>query len=137
MGGAKGSISRILPLLSGCVGEGAALEFCQWVRELDLPDPEGLLANPKSYVHPERADQAYAILSAVVQRAIGAGLTAGRWKAAWEILSRAAEAGGADIAAAAARSLASARGDREDLLLPRQELSYFLPVLRSAGMIGA
>jgi len=35
----------------------------------------------------------------------------------------------------AARTLARARGDREDLPLPRVELTPFLPVLRSAGLL--
>lgn len=136
LAGADGQASLVLPLLIGCIGEGPAVEFCHWLRELDLPDPEKLLASPKSYVHPARSDQAYAILSAVAQRAVAAELTPRRWLAAWTILAAAAEAGGADVAAAAARTLARARGDRQDLPLPRHELTPFLPVLRSAGMLG-
>ncbi|MDX1931405.1 MAG: AAA family ATPase [Capsulimonadales bacterium] len=136
LAGNRGRLSEILPLLSGCVGEGAAVEFCHWLREMDLPDPDELLASPKSYIHPDRADRAYAILSSVTQRAISTGLSPKRWEAAWTILASAAEAGGADVAAAAARALARSRGDREDLPLPRRELMPFLPVLRSAGILG-
>jgi hypothetical protein len=135
LAGANGAASRVLPLLIGCVGEGVAVEFCHWLRELDLPDPDRLLASPASYVHPARTDQAYAILSSVAQRAVTSGLSVGRWKAAWTILAAAAQAGGTDVAAVAARTLARARGDREDLPLPRVELTPFLPVLRSAGLL--
>jgi hypothetical protein len=44
---AGAAMNEILPLLAGCVGDGPALEFLNWVRELDLPDPEELLAHPK------------------------------------------------------------------------------------------
>lgn len=136
LAGANGNPTIALPLLIGCIGEGAAVEFCHWVRELDLPDPEALLSDPRSYSHPTRADIAYAILSSVAQYAVTSGLTPGRWKAAWRIFATAAEEGGADVAAAAVRTLARARGDREDLPLPRQELIPFVPVLRSAGILG-
>ena len=65
-----GSAMDVLPLLAGCVGEGPALELCHWLKELDLPDPEELLRKPGAYRHPERGDQAYAVLSAVCQAAI-------------------------------------------------------------------
>ncbi len=39
-------VTDSLPLLAGCVGEGAAVEFAAWRAELDLPDPESLLAAP-------------------------------------------------------------------------------------------
>ena len=140
-GGASFPVDDLLPLLSGCVGEGPAVELCQFVREMDLPHPEDLLRKPGSYVHPKRGDQAYAILSAVSQAAIG-NLTEKRWLAAWKILSLAAVAGGADVAAGAARSLARARAhrdnrhDRDDLPLPLTEIAAFFPILQAAGMIG-
>jgi hypothetical protein len=128
------ALNDMLPLLAGCVGEGPALEFLSWARELDLPDPEELLAHPGCYIHPQRRDQAYAVLSAVCQAAIGR-LTERRWKAAWNILARAARESGADVAAASARSLA--RAGREDLPLPVAEIRAFFPVLQAAGLIGA
>lgn len=117
-------------LVAGAVGEAAALEFLAWRRDLDLPDPEALLADPGRYVHPGRGDRAFAVLAAVASAAVG-NLTRPRWQAAWEILSLAAQAGGADVAAIAARSLAQAR--RPDLPLPVQQLQPFLPILRAAG----
>jgi hypothetical protein len=123
-----------LPLIAGCVGDGPAVELCHWLWELDLPDPDALLSRPDTYKHPDRGDKAYAVLSAVSQRAL-ADLTVKRWSAAWRIFARAAEAGGADVAAAAVRSLARAKMDREDLPLPAKELLPFMPVLRAAGLL--
>lgn len=120
--------------IAACVGEGAGIEFATWLRDLDLPDPELLLAGKTAYKHPGRADQAYAILSAVAAAAI-AELTPERWAAAWAIHAAAADAGGADVAAASARRLALARGSRDDLPLPAKQLAAFFPVLEAAGLL--
>ncbi len=74
-------------LLTGCIGEGAAIEFDTWRNSLDLPDPRAVLEWGKhaikgkktvwpagqdekqgkgtEYVHPDRADKAIALLSGV------------------------------------------------------------------------
>jgi hypothetical protein len=127
-----GSALEALNLLAGSIGEGAALELRTWLAELDLPDPEDLLADPAAYRHPERGDQAFAILSSVAQAAIQE-LTPERWHAAWKVLARAAEVGGADVAAAAARDLARAR--TADLDAPVSELRYFFPILEAVGLL--
>jgi hypothetical protein len=126
------SLTDALPVLAGCVGEGAALELAAWARDLDLPDPEDLLAHPERYRHPERGDQAYAVISAVCQAAI-ADLAPERWLAAWTVLASAASAGSPDVAAAAARSLARER--RDDLPLPTRQIGPFIPVLEAAGLL--
>lgn len=113
-------------LVAGCVGEGPGLEFLAWVEEMDLPDPEELLRTPETFKLPQRGDRAYAILSSVVSAAIR-DLTPDRWLAAWQILSRAAEQGGRDVAAVAARALARAK--TPDLPLPVNELKKFAPLL--------
>jgi len=127
-------LTDVLPLLAGCVGEGPALELAAWARDLDLPDPEELLAAPTRYRHPDRGDQAYAVISAVCQAAIG-DLTPERWLAAWTVLASAATAGSPDIAAAAARSLARER--RDGLPLPSRQIEPFIPVLEAAGLLRA
>jgi hypothetical protein len=123
-----------LPLVAGCVGEAAALEFVGWARELDLPDPEALLADPQSYRRPERGDQVYAVLSAVVQAALGR-LDARRWRSAWEILERAAQGGDTDIGAVAARRLAAKHNG--NLPVPVQQLAAYVPILKAAGVLPA
>jgi hypothetical protein len=125
-------VTDSLPLLAGCVGEGAAAEFAAWRAELDLPDPESLLASPAKYQHPSRGDHAYAILAAVCQAA-RARLTHERWQAAWRIMAAAAQAGGADIAAVAVRDLVRAR--TPNLPLPVEHLTAFYPLLEAAGLL--
>ena len=129
---AENDVATALPLISGCLGEGVAMELSVWLRDLDLPDPEVLLSKPDTYRHPDRADKAYAVLSSVSQAAV-TRLTPERWSAAWSILAKAAETGGADVAAASARTLARKR--RSDLPLPVAQLTPFLPILQASGLL--
>lgn len=119
-------------LVAGCVGDGAAMEFLAWRRDLDLPDPETVLANPSGFRVPDRGDQAFAILTAVVSAAVG-NLTQDRWLAAWQVLARAADQGAKDIAAASAKALAAAR--KPGLPLPQKELREFIPLLQKGGLM--
>lgn len=119
-------------LLAGCVGDGAGLEFLAWRKALDLPDPEWVLENPEKFRVPDRGDQAFAVLSAVVAAAVG-NLTKDRWTAAWQVLARAAEQGAKDIAAASAKALAQAR--KQGLPLPQKELREFIPLLQKGGLM--
>lgn len=119
-------------LVAGCVGDGAAMEFLAWRRDLDLPDPETVLANPSGFRVPDRGDQAFAILTAVVSAAVG-NLTQDRWLAAWQVLAQAAEQGVKDIAAASAKALAAAR--KPGLPLPQKELREFIPLLQKGGLM--
>jgi hypothetical protein len=119
-------------LVAGCVGEGAGLEFLAWRKALDLPDPEEVLRNPEIFRVPDRGDQAFAVLTAVVSAAVG-NLTKDRWLAAWAVLARAAEQGAKDIAAASAKALAQAR--KPGLPLPQKELREFIPLLQKGGLM--
>lgn len=58
-------LARVMTLLSGCVGPGAARELLAWQKEADLPDPEAVLADPGSCSLPERGDRQFALLNAV------------------------------------------------------------------------
>jgi len=119
-------------LIVGCVGEGPGLEFLAWVEEMDLPDPEELLKHPHKFKLPSRGDRAYAVLSSIVSAAIR-NLTPERWLAAWQILASAAEQGGKDVAASAARALARAK--TSELPVPVKELREFIPLLQKAGVM--
>jgi len=123
---------EIAALIAGCIGEGACLEFLAWRKELDLPDPEEILANPKHLRLPERGDQSFAILTAVITAAVGR-LTEERWFAAWSVLALASEQGKKDIAAVAAKKLAAARNP--ELPLPLKELREFIPLLQKGGLM--
>ena len=117
-------------LVIGCVGDGAGLEFLNWVQELDLPDPEAALMDPDSVVFPERGDRLYAALSAVAG-AVASDPTPDRWLAGWRVLEKAAGQS-PDIGAIAAKVLAQIRPDG---VSAPPEASIFLPVLEAAGLL--
>jgi len=117
-------------LVRGAIGDGAGAEFLAWSSELDLPDPEAVLADPSSFVLPERGDRAYAALSSVAA-AVLADTTVDRWMAGWKVLGTAGERA-PDVAAVAARLLARCRP--AGAAAP-PEIKAFLPLLRDAGML--
>lgn len=118
-------------LVRGAVGDAAGVEMLAWSEDLDLPDPEAVLADPDSFELPERGDRAYAALSAVAA-VVAARPTEERWLAGWKVLGRAGEAA-PDVAAAAARVLARCRPEGTS---PPPEVRVFLPILRDAGLLG-
>ena len=117
-------------LIRGAVGDGAGVEFLAWLVEMDLPDPEQVLADPASFRLPERGDRAYAALASIAA-AVAANPTPERWTAGWQVLGLAADAA-LDMAAAAARVLAKCRPD--GVALP-EEVRVFAPVLKAAGLM--
>ena len=119
-------------LIRGAVGEGAGVEFLAWLVEMDLPDPEQVLADPASFRLPERGDRAYAALAAIAS-AVASDPTADRWAAGWQVLGLSADAV-PDVAAVAARVLARCRP--EGAPMPA-EVHLFAPVLRDAGLLQA
>ena len=117
-------------LVVGAVGEGAALEFLSWRENLDLPDPEAVLADPESFELPERSDRAFAALTAVAAVAVDSG-DPELWTRAWRVVARVAD-GAPDVATLVARTLASRRPPGAEL--PEAVLSLE-PVLRAAGLL--
>jgi len=117
-------------LVRGAVGEGAGVEFLAWLAEMDLPDPEVVLADPAAFRLPSRGDRAYAAVAAVAA-VVAADPTPRRWTAGWQVLGRAAQSA-PDVAAVAARTLARCRPD--GAALPA-EVHLFIPVLRDAGLM--
>lgn len=92
-------------LLAGAVGIGPAGEFCSYVDNLDLPNPEELLANPDKFNYAAlRGDQLYATLGSVAS-VILENNTKDRWYAGWKVLYHAAK-DKPDIACQAGRTLA-------------------------------
>lgn len=74
----------------GFIGQAHADEFFRWVKDMDLPDPEALLAAPKTGAKlvPEKHDRAIACLESVAAAAIeDRPNKVKRWEAAWEILT--------------------------------------------------
>jgi hypothetical protein len=117
-------------LVAGAIGDGAAAEFLAWLAEMDLPDPEAVLADPSSFVLPARTDRAYAAVAAVAA-VVAADPAPDRWVAGWQVLGVAAAAA-PDVAAVAARMLARCRPANVEL---PAEVRLFAPVLRDAGLL--
>ncbi len=117
-------------VVMGAVGEAAGLQLLTWQLEMDLPDPEALLADPDGMELPDRGDRAYAVLSAVAA-AVAADPTVERWNAGWKVLAKAGERA-PDVAAVAARVLAQCRP--EGAAAP-PEVKIFAPLLRDAGLL--
>lgn len=117
-------------LVNGAVGDAAGLQLLTWQLEMDLPDPEDVLADPEGMELPDRGDRAYAVLSAVAA-AVAANPTLERWNAGWKVLARAGERA-PDVAAVAARVLAQCRPDGA---AAPPEVKMFAPLLRDAGLL--
>lgn len=117
-------------LLVGSVGQGAASTFVTWVKEMELPDPEELLKDPRKFkVFHDRPDKTFAVLNSVVAAAMR-NLTQERWKAGWEVLSKAAKDNAVDVAGAAAGALARAREGKNLPLIP-DLIEPFHPILNA------
>jgi len=117
-------------LVTGAVGDAAGLQLLTWQLEMDLPNPEDVLADPEGMELPDRGDRAYAVLSAVAA-AVAANPTLDRWNAGWKVLARAGERA-PDVAAVAARVLAQCRP--EGAAAP-PEVKLFAPLLKDAGLL--
>mgnify|MGYP003351279260 CR=1 FL=1 len=94
------------PALAGLVGD-QALPFLEYREAMNLPDPEEILKNPRSFVLPDRVDRAYAACYALAGAVLN-HKTPERWEAAMIALGVASRTN-ADIPTAAARTLCDRR----------------------------
>ncbi|MEV4758154.1 AAA family ATPase [Micromonospora sp. NPDC049559] len=117
----------------GAVGDGAGMELLSYLEELDLPDPDRVLADPDAFALPARGDRQLAFLTAVVA-AVQGNLTQRRWEAGWAVLAKAVEAGVPDVAARAAGDLAALR--HTDWPVP-EGIDHFLDLLHLSGALAA
>ncbi|WP_432976278.1 AAA family ATPase [Dactylosporangium sp. CA-233914] len=115
----------------GAIGDGAGLELITYLDELDLPDPNRVLANPDAFALPQRGDRQLAFLTAIVS-AVQSDTSRARWEAAWAVLAKAVDAGVPDVAARAATDLAVMR----DKTWPvPKTIDAFLDILRLSGAL--
>lgn len=117
-------------LVRGAVGSGPGVELLSWLAEADLPDPEAILADPDSFVLPERGDRAHAALASIAAAVVGEP-TLERWQNAWIVFGRVGETA-PDVAASAAVALARARPPGAPV---PDEVALFEPLLRDAGLL--
>lgn len=129
--GASGTARRML--VSGTIGQAAAAEFLAYVADLDLPDPEELLADPSKFVAPTRGDRVYAI-GASVLAAIKTNNTPERWKAAGKLVAAIADADHSDVAVAIGKRWMGLRPSA-DVIPDAASLKALTPILREAKVI--
>lgn len=119
-------------LVRGCVGPGASAEYLTYRDNLDLPDPEEILANADRFTIPPRADLLY-VLGAGVLAVTRANLTPERWDAAGQVFERIASSGYPDIAVAFARDWIR---ERPEGRMPSESiLQALVPLLKEARLI--
>lgn len=131
---AAGANSTVVTMLvAGTVGISAGGMFLNYLRELDLPDPETLLADPDSYVvDRRRTDRTYAV-AASVWAATAARNTPERWVNCGTVLAAIADAGSADIAFSHGRRWAAARPSGA---MPTERIVRGLaPILRELDLL--
>jgi len=124
---------EVIEMVSGCIGPADTTEFATWLKQMDLPDPEEILKNPKGYTFPERGDHTYAVLASVAA-AVANRNTPERWEKGWDVIASAADQAKTDLAVMAARVLATnqpkgAKG------VPEQ-VAKLTPILKAAGLLG-
>ncbi|WP_020520037.1 AAA family ATPase [Catelliglobosispora koreensis] len=115
----------------GAIGNGSGLEFVTYLDELDLPDPERVLADPAAFKLPNRGDRQLAFLTATVA-AIQMRVTQQRWNAGWTVLAKAVDAGVPDVAARAAMDLAAMRDPAWPV---PPDIDAFVEVLQLSGRL--
>lgn len=120
-------------LVTGTVGQAAAAEFLAYVADLDLPDPEVLLADPSKFEAPTRGDRVYAV-GASVLAAVKANNTDERWKAAGKVVAVIAKADHADVAVAIGKRWMAIRPSANVMPDP-ESLKALTPILRTAKII--
>ena len=119
-------------LLKGSVGVAAAAEYITFRDNLDLPNPDELLAAPEKLSLPARADQIY-VLGAGILNALGRDNSAERWHAAGKVLEKIVEAGHPDMAVGFARQWLKIRPGNET---PNSTvLQALVPLLTEAKLI--
>lgn len=119
----------IATLVLGAVGTVAGYELLSWLKSLDLPDPQTLLADPNIKL-PKRVDQLHAMLGALTAYVKTDGQAA-TWEGAWDVIVRVAE-DTPDVAMIAARSLSATRPEGAQLPTSLLKLA---PLLKQAGLM--
>lgn len=117
-------------LVTGCVGQGAAMSFLTWRKKFDLPNPEDLLADPSSFKVQKRGDVAHVVLSSIVAAVLNNN-TEKRWLAAWEIASTQSD-DAPDIVAVVFRPLMNNKPNPE-ISTPDKVRRRLMPILKAIG----
>ena len=123
----------LFTLISGSIGQATAITFVNWLKELDLPNPEMILANPASLKIPRNQnDKLYAILGSI-SNAVVKNNTVDRFYRGVKVMSYVASLGFIDIAYPHLRTLIKHIPQGANTSVP--EMAVFAPVMKQAGLI--
>lgn len=91
----------------GSVGAGAGIEYLNWLKALDLPNPEEVLQKVDSFLGwtPPKRDDICMVVASSVARAVENNSTIDRWNSGWKVMNKIAESGKPDVAIIGARIL--------------------------------
>jgi len=133
--GPKSEEARLL--LKAAIGEGTTAEFHSWLVNLDLPDPEKVLAEPLKTDLPQRQDQILALLDAVTAAALSREKSEKerdkRYRQAWKFIGRLCDMGKPDLVVPSAHTLAINMPPNVDKDLP-PETEKVLGILKKANI---
>jgi hypothetical protein len=128
--GLEPSVRRLAVL--GCVGPGASAEYITYRENVDLPNPEELIKNPRDFVLPNRMDKIY-VIGASLLAVLRNNMNPERWNAVGIILERIASSGHPDLAVAFARDWLRERP--KDSTPDQKLLKALIPLLTEAKLI--
>lgn len=120
-------------LIAGSIGVATAGEFLSYIDELDLPNPEELLAKPENFEAPTRGDKVYAI-GASVLAVVKENNTPERWKAAGRLIAVIAKSNHSDVAVAIGKRWMQIRPS-ENVMPDAESLKALAPILKEAKII--
>ncbi len=123
-------VDRILA--RGCVGQGAAAEYLVFRDNLDLPDPEAVLADPQGTAIPRRPDKVYVLLGGTMH-ALRRDADEQRWVAMGTVLERVARSGLDDLAVSFGREWIALKP--QGARVPVAVMKSMVPLLAEAGLI--
>ena len=139
-----------MALVAGCIGEGPTLEFLNFVKEVDLGDPEEFLKAPSKFKLPNRSDRTFAMLSSIIALALsksegsklqekmnGEEFMKWKWMQAWKVIGECCKQGGTDLAAVVAFLLARPEGMPKDLQMSEMptEVDMFRQLFKDVGSL--
>jgi MoxR-like ATPase len=116
----------------GCVGTGAAAEYMTYRENVDLPNPEEILANFEKFKLPTRMDKVY-VIGASLMSALRFSTTLERWNTVGRVLELIAKSGNPDLAVTFARDWIRIRP--QDATVDKDLLRSLVPLLTEAKMI--
>lgn len=122
-------------LLKGTIGSSATGEFLQYIAEIDLPDPETILADPMAWVPPsDRGDLVYAIGMSLYNAVVNDN-SGDRWMQCGVALARIADVGHSDMAYALAHKWQKVRPAGSALVPDAYMVDKLAPVLSEMGLL--